>query len=47
MAVLVSRAAAEEYMRGDPFVLNGQVERWYVREWANMFAGPPDHAVAE
>jgi uncharacterized protein YciI len=38
MAVLTTREAAEEYARGDPFVLNGMVSRWYIREWANMFA---------
>ena|SRR5215469_8834987 len=38
MAVLTTREAAEEYARGDPFVLNGMVSRWYMREWANMFA---------
>lgn len=46
MAVLVSREAAEEYLRGDPFVLKGQVKRWYIREWANMFYIPPDRATA-
>jgi uncharacterized protein YciI len=46
MAVLVSREAAEEYMRGDPFVLNGQVKRWYIREWANMFYVPPAQPTA-
>ncbi len=38
MAVLTSREAAEEYARGDPFVQNGMVTEWSVREWANMFA---------
>ena len=38
MAVLTTREAAEEYMRGDPFVLKGMVRTWYIREWANMFA---------
>ena len=33
MSVFTSRAAAEEFAKGDPFVLNGVVERWYVREW--------------
>jgi uncharacterized protein len=42
MGVLPSREAAEEYMRGDPFVLKGLVKRWYIREWANMFFVPPD-----
>jgi len=38
MAVLTSREAAEDYARGDPFVLKGKVSAWHVREWANMFA---------
>ena len=38
MAVCATREAAEEYIRGDPFVLNGMVNKWYIREWANMFA---------
>ena len=38
MAVLTTREAAEEYIKGDPFVLNGQVRSWHIREWANMFA---------
>lgn len=38
MAVHTTREAAEEYIKGDPFVLNGMVRTWYIREWANMFA---------
>lgn len=38
MAVCATREAAEEFVRGDPFVLNGMVRQWYVREWANIFA---------
>ena len=38
MAVLTTREAAEAYIQGDPFVLNGMVQKWYIREWANMFA---------
>ena len=38
MGVLVTREAAEEYIKGDPFVLNGMVRSWLIREWANMFA---------
>jgi uncharacterized protein len=38
MAICTTREAAEEYARGDPFVLNGMVSKWYIREWANMFA---------
>ena len=37
MAVLTTREAAEEYAGGDPFVLNGMVSTWSIREWANMF----------
>jgi uncharacterized protein YciI len=38
MAVLSSREAAEEYIKGDPFFLKGMISKWYVRDWANMFA---------
>jgi uncharacterized protein len=38
MAVCITREAAEEYVRGDPFVLNGMVSKWSIREWANLFA---------
>ena len=33
MAIFTSRAAAEEFIQGDPFVLNGVVGRWDIREW--------------
>jgi len=36
MGVLTSREAAEEYAKGDPFVLKGMVSKWYIREWANI-----------
>ena len=36
MGVLTSREAAEEFAKGDPFVLNGKVIRWHMREWNNM-----------
>jgi uncharacterized protein YciI len=38
MAVLTSREAAEDFVKGDPFVRNGRVREWHIREWANMFA---------
>ncbi|MBF6612754.1 MAG: hypothetical protein IVW55_06445 [Chloroflexi bacterium] len=38
MAILTSREAAEEFARGDPFVLRAMVQSWYIREWADMFA---------
>ncbi len=33
LAVFATRDAAESFAAADPFVLNGVVERWYVREW--------------
>jgi uncharacterized protein YciI len=33
MAVFTSREAAEEFARHDPFVVNGVVRSWEVREW--------------
>ena len=33
MAVFTSRASAEEFVRGDPFVVNGVVRSWQIREW--------------
>jgi uncharacterized protein YciI len=36
MAILVSREAAEDFVRGDPFVKMGRVPQWEIREWANM-----------
>ena len=36
MGVLTSREAAEAFANGDPFVLNGKVTHWYIREWNNM-----------
>ena len=40
MAIFTSREAAEEFARGDPFVLNGVVRRWQLREWNEVLAGP-------
>ena len=39
MGVFTSPDAAEDFARGDPFVLIGRVSEWRVRPWANMFAG--------
>jgi uncharacterized protein YciI len=33
MAVFTTRAAAEEFVAGDPFVLSGIVAEWSVRAW--------------
>jgi uncharacterized protein len=37
MAVFTSREAAEEFVAGDPFVLNAVVSsKWQVREWREV-----------
>ena len=33
MSIFTSREAAEEFAADDPFVLNGVVASWFVREW--------------
>jgi uncharacterized protein YciI len=37
MAVFTSREAAEEFARDDPFVVNGVVHAWQIREWDEAF----------
>ena len=36
LAVFTTREAAEEFASADPFVLNGVVGRWQVREWREV-----------
>lgn len=38
MAVFTTREAAEQFARGDPFVLNGVVRNWFIREWDEVLA---------
>jgi uncharacterized protein len=33
MAIFTTRAAAEEFVAGDPFVLEGVVRAWQIRDW--------------
>jgi uncharacterized protein len=33
MGIFATRAAAEAFVRGDPFVLEGVVRRWEIRDW--------------
>jgi uncharacterized protein YciI len=40
MGIFTTREAAEEFARGDPFLLNGMVSDWYIREWTDLFAQP-------
>lgn len=36
MAVLASREAAEDFVRGDPFMELGKITHHEIREWSNM-----------
>ena len=38
MAIFATRAAADAFVEGDPFVLNGVVRRWEIREWNEALA---------
>lgn len=38
MGVFTTRAAAEEFVRVDPFVLEGVVKKWELREWREALA---------
>jgi uncharacterized protein len=39
MAIFTTREAAEAFAVSDPFVLNGVVSRWSIREWNEAIAG--------
>jgi uncharacterized protein YciI len=39
MSVFTTREAAQEFAEGDPFVLNGVIRDWHIREW-NETLGP-------
>ena len=38
MAVFTTRAAAEDFVAGDPFVLHGVVKSWRIQEWNEALA---------
>ena len=38
MGIFTTREAAERFAQGDPFVLNGVVLHWVVREWAEALS---------
>jgi uncharacterized protein YciI len=48
-AVLLFRAdsaeVAENFAKNDPYVTNGAVKRWYVREWATVAGELASHPV--
>jgi uncharacterized protein YciI len=37
MAVFATREAAEEFAKGDPFVLHGVVKSWRVLDWHQIY----------
>jgi uncharacterized protein YciI len=38
LGIFTAREAAEEFIDGDPFVQNGVVARWTIREWKEVLA---------
>ena len=40
-----SAAAAEEFARNDPYVVNGVVRRWYIREWTTVVGGAAENRI--
>jgi uncharacterized protein YciI len=38
MGIFTTREAAEEFARGDPFVTEGVVRDWQLREWNEVLA---------
>jgi uncharacterized protein len=38
MAIFTTREGAEEFVKGDPFVLNGVASSWTLREWNEVLA---------
>jgi uncharacterized protein YciI len=41
MSIFTSREAAEAFATGDPFVLNGVVRSWEIREWNEILTEAP------
>jgi len=37
MGIFASREAAEEFIKGDPFITNGVVSKWRLLEWNAAF----------
>jgi uncharacterized protein YciI len=40
MSIFTNREAAEEFVRGEPFVLHGVVRNWYIRAWNEVLVNP-------
>jgi uncharacterized protein YciI len=39
LGLFTTREAAEDFVSGDPFVLNGVVASWTVRPWEDILGG--------
>ena len=40
-----SPAAAKQFAKNDPYVVNGVVNRWYVREWTTVVGADADNEI--
>jgi uncharacterized protein len=38
LGIFTTREAAEEFIKGDPFILNGVVSTWRLQEWNEVLA---------
>jgi hypothetical protein len=36
--ICYTREAAQQYLCGGPWYLDGRISEWAIREWSNMFA---------
>ncbi len=43
MAVFSTREAAEEFVRGDPFVLHGVISKWTILDWNEALVPDQPH----
>lgn len=41
MAIFATRQGAEDFVAGDPFVLNGVVRSWEIRQWNETYRKQP------
>ncbi len=39
MGIFTTREAAEEFIKEDPFVVNGAIQSWHITEWDEVLAG--------
>ena len=45
LAVFATREAAEEFVRGDPFVLHGVISKWTILDWNEALVPDPPNPV--